>query len=114
MVPVHVRLVVNTKVRTLYSWVDESPEMLICYDIYDLIHMLTYMLSMLHVCLGVFGMPQCIAKNNELCELMRDLLNLGAYIPIVQDILVQVSSNKQAQRGITSNMMNVEKYVYLL
>lgn len=38
---------------------------------------------------GVFGFPKCIGANHTLCDIMRKLLNLGAYNSIVQKHLVQ-------------------------
>lgn len=37
---------------------------------------------------GVFGFPNCPAPNVTLCEITRRLLDLGAYLPIVQDVSV--------------------------
>jgi len=38
---------------------------------------------------GIFGIPSCIGVNRTLCELMRKLLNQGAYEDIVQNHSVQ-------------------------
>jgi len=38
---------------------------------------------------GVFGFPGCPGEDLVLCELMRQLLNLGAYIEPIQNILIQ-------------------------
>ncbi|XP_038057321.1 palmitoyl-protein thioesterase 1-like [Patiria miniata] len=38
---------------------------------------------------GVFGFPRCPGASVSLCDYMRKLLNLGAYISFVQDNLVQ-------------------------
>jgi palmitoyl-protein thioesterase len=38
---------------------------------------------------GIFGLPKCTSANNTLCETMRSLLELGAYLPLVQNRLVQ-------------------------
>uniref|UniRef100_A0A7S3DD21 Palmitoyl-protein thioesterase 1 n=1 Tax=Palpitomonas bilix TaxID=652834 RepID=A0A7S3DD21_9EUKA len=38
---------------------------------------------------GVFGMPRCLASSGWLCDEMRKLLNMGAYVSFVQDHLVQ-------------------------
>jgi len=38
---------------------------------------------------GVFGFPRCPGDNETICEIVRRMLNLGAYVPIVQDHLVQ-------------------------
>jgi len=38
---------------------------------------------------GVFGFPRCPGDNETICEIVRRMLNLGAYIPFVQDNLVQ-------------------------
>ncbi|KAH9515272.1 Palmitoyl-protein thioesterase 1 [Bulinus truncatus] len=33
---------------------------------------------------GVYGFPRCPGENQTLCDLVRKLLNIGAYIPLVQ------------------------------
>merc|ERR1712215_331900 len=38
---------------------------------------------------GVFGFPQCPGEMNFFCDIVRDLLNYGAYVEFVQEILVQ-------------------------
>lgn len=38
---------------------------------------------------GVFGLPDCMAPNKTICEEVRRLLDLGAYLPFVQGISVQ-------------------------
>jgi len=38
---------------------------------------------------GIFGIPSCIGVNKTLCEMMRKLLNQGAYEDIVQNHSVQ-------------------------
>merc|ERR1712123_126558 len=38
---------------------------------------------------GVFGFPNCPGEMNFFCDIVRDLLNYGAYVEFVQDILVQ-------------------------
>merc|ERR1712227_619037 len=38
---------------------------------------------------GVFGFPQCPGEMNFFCDIVRDLLNYGAYVDFVQNILVQ-------------------------
>jgi len=38
---------------------------------------------------GVYGFPQCPAVNVTICEWIRDLLDLGAYLSFVQNTLVQ-------------------------
>ena len=38
---------------------------------------------------GVFGIPGCPGESQELCNIMRELLYLGAYNELVQSILVQ-------------------------
>jgi len=38
---------------------------------------------------GVFGFPRCPGDNETICEIVRRMLNLGAYVPFVQDNLVQ-------------------------
>jgi len=39
--------------------------------------------------MGVFGIPNCIAVNSSLCELMRKFLNMGAYDKFVQNHVTQ-------------------------
>merc|ERR1712059_30278 len=38
---------------------------------------------------GVFGFPNCPGEMNFFCDIVRDLLNYGAYVEFVQDFLVQ-------------------------
>lgn len=38
---------------------------------------------------GVYGFPRCPGENSTLCDYMRKLLNLGAYISWIQNHLVQ-------------------------
>jgi len=38
---------------------------------------------------GVYGMPKCPGANSTICEYMRELLDIGAYVGWVQDFLVQ-------------------------
>lgn len=38
---------------------------------------------------GVFGFPGCPGEDLVLCEIMRRLLNLGAYLDPIQNILIQ-------------------------
>jgi len=38
---------------------------------------------------GVYGFPKCPGSNNFFCEKVRELLNIGAYDPSVQDHLCQ-------------------------
>jgi len=38
---------------------------------------------------GVYGFPRCPGENVYLCDLVRELLNYGAYVGFVQDILIQ-------------------------
>jgi len=38
---------------------------------------------------GVFGFPNCPGANETICEIVRKMLNLGAYVPAIQDNLVQ-------------------------
>jgi len=38
---------------------------------------------------GVFGFPNCPGEMIFFCDIVRDLLNYGAYVEFVQDILVQ-------------------------
>ena len=38
---------------------------------------------------GVFGFPKCIGANHTLCDIMRKMLNIGAYNSVVQEHLVQ-------------------------
>ncbi|XP_022102297.1 palmitoyl-protein thioesterase 1-like [Acanthaster planci] len=38
---------------------------------------------------GVFGFPRCPGNYSSICEYIRKLLNFGAYLPSVQDNIVQ-------------------------
>jgi len=38
---------------------------------------------------GVFGFPNCPGEINFYCDIVRDLLNYGAYVEFVQEFLVQ-------------------------
>jgi len=38
---------------------------------------------------GVFGFPNCPGEMDPFCDIVRDLLNYGAYVDFVQDFLVQ-------------------------
>merc|ERR1712189_17747 len=38
---------------------------------------------------GVFGFPNCPGEMVFFCDIVRDLLNYGAYVEFVQDFLVQ-------------------------
>jgi len=38
---------------------------------------------------GVFGFPNCPGEMDPFCDIVRDLLNYGAYVDFVQNILVQ-------------------------
>jgi palmitoyl-protein thioesterase len=38
---------------------------------------------------GVFGFPKCPGENYTLCEVVRKMLNLGVYVDVVQNNLVQ-------------------------
>ncbi|XP_050401616.1 palmitoyl-protein thioesterase 1 [Patella vulgata] len=38
---------------------------------------------------GVYGFPKCPGDNSTLCNIVRKLLNYGAYVSFVQDHLVQ-------------------------
>jgi len=38
---------------------------------------------------GVFGFPNCPGEISFFCDIVRDLLNYGAYVEFVQDFLVQ-------------------------
>merc|ERR1712111_274343 len=38
---------------------------------------------------GVFGFPNCPGEISFFCDIVRDLLNYGAYVEFVQDLLVQ-------------------------
>ena len=30
---------------------------------------------------GVYGFPRCLGDNETVCNVVRDMLNLGAYVP---------------------------------
>lgn len=38
---------------------------------------------------GVYGFPNCMGDDVVMCDYMRRMLNLGAYLPVVQNHLVQ-------------------------
>ena len=38
---------------------------------------------------GVYGFPRCPGESVTLCNLLRKLLSFGAYVDVVQDVLVQ-------------------------
>jgi len=38
---------------------------------------------------GVYGFPNCPGENNMLCDLVREMLNYGAYVDFVQSFLIQ-------------------------
>ena len=38
---------------------------------------------------GVFGIPRCPGESVQLCNIMRELLYIGAYVDFVQSSLVQ-------------------------
>jgi len=38
---------------------------------------------------GIFGLPECLGNSSEICEIVRKLLNIGAYNEFVQPHLVQ-------------------------
>lgn len=38
---------------------------------------------------GVFGFPRCPGNDSAVCEEVRRLLNIGAYVSVIQDFLVQ-------------------------
>ena len=38
---------------------------------------------------GVYGFPKCPGANSTLCEYMSTLLDIGAYVPFVQEHLAQ-------------------------
>jgi len=38
---------------------------------------------------GVYGMPRCFANDSEICNLIREMLNIGVYEEFVQEHLVQ-------------------------
>ena len=38
---------------------------------------------------GVYGLPKCLGENHRLCDYVRRLLNYGAYVGWIQEILVQ-------------------------
>ena len=35
---------------------------------------------------GVYGFPRCPGENETICEAVRKLLNIGAYVGAVQDM----------------------------
>merc|ERR1719187_1389117 len=38
---------------------------------------------------GVFGIPNCPGELNGICDIIRDIINYGAYLNVFQGILVQ-------------------------
>ena len=42
---------------------------------------------------GVFGIPRCPGESVALCNIMRELLYIGAYVGFVQSTLVQAQVN---------------------
>ena len=43
---------------------------------------------------GVFGIPRCPGESVALCNIMRELLYIGAYVGFVQSTLVQAQVNR--------------------
>jgi len=82
---------------------------------------------------GVFGFPRCPGDNETICEIVRRMLNLGAYIPFVQNTLVQaeywqdplnedeylrdcvflpdINNNNAINETYKENLMSVENFV---
>jgi len=82
---------------------------------------------------GVFGFPRCLGDNYTLCEMMRRMLNLGAYDSFVQENLVQaeywqdplneneylkkcvflpdINNNIQINQTYKNNMMSLDNFV---
>ena len=48
---------------------------------------------------GVFGLPGCPGESQQLCNIMRELLYLGAYNELVQSILVQAQVQFTLYKG---------------
>jgi palmitoyl-protein thioesterase len=44
---------------------------------------------------GVFGIPRCPGESVQLCNIMRELLYIGAYVDFVQSSLVQAQVKNQ-------------------
>jgi len=67
---------------------------------------------------GVFGFPRCSGANATLCDMARNMLNMGAYLGFVQERLVQAQywhDPYYRDRYLTSNIflpdINNEKQV---
>eukprot|EP01098_Paradermamoeba_levis_P003379 TRINITY_DN1549_c0_g1_i1.p1 TRINITY_DN1549_c0_g1~~TRINITY_DN1549_c0_g1_i1.p1 ORF type:complete len:296 (+),score=82.90 TRINITY_DN1549_c0_g1_i1:66-953(+) len=58
---------------------------------------------------GVFGFPRCLGENVTLCDYVRKLLNLGAYIGWIQNHLAQAEYWQDP-----FNMAEYEKYSVFL
>jgi len=52
---------------------------------------------------GVFGFPRCPGENSTLCDIVRKGLNIGAYVPYIQNHLVQAEYWKDP--------FNIDKYL---
>ena len=52
---------------------------------------------------GVFGIPNCPGESVALCNIMRELLYIGAYVDFVQSSLVQA----QVKNKITKNKFSL-------
>jgi len=55
---------------------------------------------------GVYGFPRCPGESLFLCDLMREMLNYGAYVDFVQNTLVQA----QVIRSSIINYINNPAY----
>ena len=51
---------------------------------------------------GVMGLPRCPGESVALCNIMRELLYIGAYVDFVQSSLVQA----QVQNHNFYNLLN--------
>jgi hypothetical protein len=56
---------------------------------------------------GVFGLPHCPGDNSTLCEITRRLLDLGAYLPIVQNTSVQAQYWQVCHRSLGRLLMSL-------
>jgi len=72
---------------------------------------------------GIFGFPNCPAKDNEMCELVRRLLTIGAYEKEIQSFSVQaeywhdpINEDEYLEKGIflpdINNNLEVKNQTY--